>query len=324
MATADGTTQVIDITINGANDAAVITGTATDSVTEASGVSNGTPGDATASGDSRCDRRRQRGDLHGADAVAKTYGTFSIDATGAWSYTLDDGNADVQALNVGRARCTSWSRSRRPTARSRSIDITINGANDAAVITGTATDAVTETSGVATAPPAHATASGDLYATDVDSSAAFMVQSGGAKTYGTFSIDAAGAWSYTLDDDNADVQALNTGGTLHELVTVATADGTPADRHHHQRRQRRGGDHRHGDRRGDREGGIANATAGNATATGTFGDRRRQRGDLVAQTERPRATARSRSTPRVRGPTRSTTPTPRFRRWAQATRCTTW
>ena len=30
VATADGTEQVIDITINGANDAAVITGTATD------------------------------------------------------------------------------------------------------------------------------------------------------------------------------------------------------------------------------------------------------------------------------------------------------
>ena len=47
-----------------------------------------------------------------------------------------------------------------------------------------------------------------------------------AETYGTFSIDAAGAWTYTLNDANADVQALNTGGTLHELVTVATADGT--------------------------------------------------------------------------------------------------
>ena len=35
-----------------------------------------------------------------------------------------------------------------------------------------------------------------------------------------------GAWSYTLDDANTTVQALNAGDTLHELVTVATADGT--------------------------------------------------------------------------------------------------
>ena len=53
-----------------------------------------------------------------------------------------------------------------------------------------------------------------------------MAQSGIAKTYGTFTIDAAGAWTYTLDDDNGTVQALNAGGTLHELVTVSTADGT--------------------------------------------------------------------------------------------------
>ena len=106
------------------------------------------------------------------------------------------------------------------------IDVTINGANDAAVITGTATDLVTEASGVANGTPGDATASGDLDATDVDSSALFTVQSGVAKSYGTFSIDASGAWSYTLDDDNLDVQALNTGGTLHELVTVTTADGT--------------------------------------------------------------------------------------------------
>ena len=35
-----------------------------------------------------------------------------------------------------------------------------------------------------------------------------------------------GAWSYTLNESNATVQALNAGRTLHELVTVATADGT--------------------------------------------------------------------------------------------------
>src|SRR5258705_4980567 len=71
-----------------------------------------------------------------------------------------------------------------------------------------------------------ATASGALNATDVDSSADFVVQSAVAKSYGTFSIDAGGAWNYTLDDTNGLVQGLNTGGTLHDLITVATADGT--------------------------------------------------------------------------------------------------
>ena len=49
--TVDGTAQLVTITINGANDAAVISGAASGSVTEAGGVANGTPGTPTATGD---------------------------------------------------------------------------------------------------------------------------------------------------------------------------------------------------------------------------------------------------------------------------------
>ena len=49
--TVDGTSQVVTITIDGANDAAVITGTTTGTVVEAGGVNNGTPGTPTATGD---------------------------------------------------------------------------------------------------------------------------------------------------------------------------------------------------------------------------------------------------------------------------------
>ena len=44
-------------------------------------------------------------------------------------------------------------------------------------------------------------------------SAFLTAQTNVAKTYGTFSIDAAGTWSYTLDDDNAAVQALRLRST---------------------------------------------------------------------------------------------------------------
>ena len=49
--TVDGTAQLVTITINGANDAAVITGPVTGTVLEAGGVNNGTPGTPTATGD---------------------------------------------------------------------------------------------------------------------------------------------------------------------------------------------------------------------------------------------------------------------------------
>ena len=44
--------------------------------------------------------------------------------------------------------------------------------------------------------------------------------------YGTFTIDAAGEWIYTLDNSNAAVQALDAGQPLIDTFTVVTIDGT--------------------------------------------------------------------------------------------------
>ena len=57
--TADGTAQLVTITINAQNDAAVDHRRRDRHVTEAGGVANGTPGTPTATGDLNCDRRRQ-------------------------------------------------------------------------------------------------------------------------------------------------------------------------------------------------------------------------------------------------------------------------
>ncbi|MBY0322259.1 MAG: VCBS domain-containing protein [Reyranella sp.] len=225
VSTADGTTQQIDITITGANDAATITGTVTGAVTEKGGVNNGTAGTATATGNLSSSDVDGPETFTAQNAVAKTYGTFSINAAGSWTYTLDDTNATVQALGAGvtlHELVTITAADGTP----QQIDITITGANDAAVITGTATGSVTEKGGVNNGTAGVATATGTLSATDVDSSAAFVVQDAVAKTYGTFSINTAGAWTYTLNDANGATQALTAGETAHELVTVATADGT--------------------------------------------------------------------------------------------------
>ena len=62
-------------------------------------------------------------------------------------------------------------------------------------------------------------------------------------------MTAAGVWTYTLDNSNAAVQALNVGDTLTDSFTVTTVDGTAqAGDDHHQRRQRRRGHHRDRDR----------------------------------------------------------------------------
>jgi VCBS repeat-containing protein len=217
-------TRQVDVTLSGRNDAAVIGGTTSGSVTEKGGVANGTPGVATATGILTVTDVDSPATFVAENNASETYGTFSISAAGAWSYTLDDNNASVQALNIGD---TLHDLVTVATAdgTTRQIDITIHGADDAVQIGGTLTGLVTEAGGLSNQTPGVATATGTLTATDVDSPAAFVAQAGATTTYGSFSIDASGAWSYTLNDSNASVEALNDGDTLHDLVTVATAVG---------------------------------------------------------------------------------------------------
>ena len=72
---------------------------------------------------------------------------------------------------------------------------------------------MTEAGGVANGTPGTPTATGNLDATDVDNTAdAWQAVAAGAASangYGTYALTAAGVWTYTLDDNNAAVQALN-------------------------------------------------------------------------------------------------------------------
>ena len=137
--TIDGTTQPVTITINGANDAAVISGDISGTVTEAGGVNNGTPGNPTATGDLTSADVDNPGDgwqaVAAGAATAKGFGTYALDATGGWTYTLDNSNPDVQALNVGDTLTDRFTVTTID-GTAQLVTLTINGANDAAVITG--------------------------------------------------------------------------------------------------------------------------------------------------------------------------------------------
>src|SRR5207253_1031335 len=65
---------------------------------------------------------------------------------------------------------------------------------------------------------------------DVDNTAdAFDVIAAGKASiggYGTYGVNAAGVWTYTLDDTNKSVQGLNVGTTLSDTFDVKTVDGT--------------------------------------------------------------------------------------------------
>ena len=51
--------------------------------------------------------------------------------------------------------------------------------------------------------------------------------------YGTYELTAAGVWTYTLDNTDPAVQALDAGGTLTDSFTALTGRRHRAGRHRH-------------------------------------------------------------------------------------------
>ncbi|WGY33077.1 VCBS domain-containing protein [Aeromonas hydrophila] len=219
VASVDGTTHTVTITITGVNDAAVITGTDSGAVTE-----DASPDVLTDSGTLTVT------DVDGADeakflagnGVASTgaLGSLTIDADGNWTYNV--ANGDVQYLGEGETKVETFTVAS-VDGTTHTVTITITGVNDAAVITGTDSGAVTED-----ASPDVLTDSGTLTVTDVDGAdeAKFLAGNGVASTgaLGSLTIDADGNWTYNVA--NGDVQYLGEGETKVETFTVASVDGT--------------------------------------------------------------------------------------------------
>ena len=125
-------------------------------------------------------------------------------AVDSFTYTVDDGKGGTDTATVA---------------------VTITGANDAAVITGDTSGLVVEASG---AGSDTSTATGVLMAEDVDNSDGFRSarDQASAMGYGIYSIDENGNWIYTLDNENATVDALHSGESLTDRFTVLSTDGT--------------------------------------------------------------------------------------------------
>ncbi|PQO38693.1 hypothetical protein C5Y96_02080 [Blastopirellula marina] len=207
IASFDGTTSQVAITITGNNDAATIGGTLTGTTDE--DTATAITGTATVS-----DVDTGESSFTPQASTAGTYGTFAIDASGNWTYTLNP--ASVQDLPAGSSAQENFNIASFDGTTSQ-VAITITGNNDAATIGGTLTGTTDEDT--ATAITGTATVS------DVDTGeSSFTPQASTAGTYGTFAIDASGNWSFTLNP--ASVQDLSIGDHVDESFTVTTIDGT--------------------------------------------------------------------------------------------------
>jgi VCBS repeat-containing protein len=100
------------------------------------------------------------------------------------------------------------------------LNITVTGTNDGAVVSGTISAEICE--------DASTPVSGQLTVTDIDSGeAAFLPDASPLQgAYGVFSLTASGLWSYALNAAHPAVQALAAGQSLSETFVALTVDGT--------------------------------------------------------------------------------------------------
>ncbi|EHA1069211.1 hypothetical protein I8Y05_004390, partial [Aeromonas hydrophila] len=151
---------------------------------------------------------------------AGALGSLSITEGGAWSYNVD--NSKVQYLGEGETKVETFV-VKSVDGTEHTVTITITGVNDAAVITGSDTGAVTEDESTPLL-----TETGTLSVTDVDGAdeAKFQAGNGVASTgaLGSLTITEGGTWTYNVD--NSKVQYLGEGETKVETFVVKSVDGT--------------------------------------------------------------------------------------------------
>ncbi|MFL1465457.1 VCBS domain-containing protein [Marinobacter sp. HN1S83] len=222
----------VPVMVTPGNEPATISGETEGAAVEAGGVDNGTPGSLSASGSlTVSDADEGEAVFETPASLEGTYGTFTFDsATGAWTYTLEDGRAATQALTDGEIVTDELAVSSLDGTANESIAVTITGTNDVAVVTDDSGQ-VTEDSDV---EAGLLSTSGQVAIDDVDAgenrldapSLAFESASHGGPALGNLSVESDGSWTYRVDNSLAEVQSLVLGETMTESWTVISADGT--------------------------------------------------------------------------------------------------
>ena len=207
---ADGTAGKVVITVTGVNDAAVFSGVA-GAVTE-DAESNIVRGTVMVKDPDGEDKAQVPASLAGA------YGTFTFTTAGVWTYALNNANEDVDGLTAG-ATLTDELSIQSADGTPGKVVITVTGTNDAAVFSGAA--------GAVTEDAEPNIVSGTVTVTDPDGEDKVQVPASLAGTYGTFTFNTVGVWTYALNNADEDVDGLTAGATLKDELSIQSADGTP-------------------------------------------------------------------------------------------------
>ncbi|MBU6238534.1 MAG: cadherin domain-containing protein [Planctomycetes bacterium] len=251
--------KVLTVSVTDVNDAPISVADTAIAV-EAGGVSNGTPGIDPNGNVLTNDIDLDAGDVKSVigvaagvvgsassdvgASVAGTYGTIQIAANGAYTYTLNNDHAAVQALRSSSTTLTDIFTYSMQDAlgltSTTQITITIQGASDVPIAVSDNAIAV-EAGGVNNGTAGiHPTGNVFNNDTDIDTgdtktisgvaagtfpSAIANVGSNVAGTYGSINIAASGVYTYTVDNSNTTVQALRTASdTLTDIFTYTMQD----------------------------------------------------------------------------------------------------
>ncbi|MEO0496704.1 MAG: VCBS domain-containing protein, partial [Pseudomonadota bacterium] len=157
--------------------------------------------------------------------------------SGTWTYTLDQ--SATQSLDAGDS-VTDTITYTASDGTTQVVTVTITGSEDAAIISGTASAAAIEDDAGSINGSSQLALAGTLSAIDADAGESGFVAGVGVHAstvvkgvptgqLGNFSINGAGAWTWTLangtDGTASDVQDLAAGETLVETYTVTTLGG---------------------------------------------------------------------------------------------------
>ncbi len=223
----DGTaSQTITVNITGANDAAVIGGVSTGDVNEDVAGESGhlLTGGLLSIADA--DQGQSNFSEQAGAAGDHGYGTFTLAANGAWTYSADNTQTAIQQLGEGESITDSFTADSSDGSASQLVTITIHGTNDVSVIDGVSTGDVKED---VAAVSDHLLTGGLLGIADADQGQSnFSEQTGAAGDhgYGTFTLAANGAWTYSADNTQTAIQQLGEGESITDSFTAVSSDGS--------------------------------------------------------------------------------------------------
>jgi VCBS repeat-containing protein len=225
----DGTSKDISFTIIGVNDIAEIAGEIIGTVTE-SGSSNDTSLSTTTGELTINDIDNSENSFKSEENKTTTYGKFTITSEGKWTYLLNNDNETINKLNLNSVALKDTFTIKSIDDTPQIITITINGANDAAVIGGTTTGSVIEDD--SSFDDGRPKATGSLTASDIDNDPNIFQEVTDQESiygYGTYSITKDGMWTYSLFNniDGVGEVEVNSGDIVQDSFTFRSIDGTP-------------------------------------------------------------------------------------------------